>query len=195
MCLVASFCAAFPEPARPLSCVLAPVPFLSVVGCVAALRCVALESSAEHHILHVREMKEASNRRLLRHQQDTLMKRAKPGERLARHPVTQHGIFVCARCGKPGHAAGACGEESRPSTSAPDEEVAPDDEMATDEEVAPDDEMAPVGPVLPCWLCGNLPFALGIDVSNKVCMGLSRDSVRKRMDYTFCAECESESED
>ena len=49
-------------------------------------------------------------------------------------------------------------------------------------------EMAPVGPVLPCWLCGNLPFALGIDVSNKVCMGLSRDSIRKRMDYTFCAE-------
>ena len=150
-----------------------------MVGCVAALRCVASESSAEHHILHVREMKEASNRRLLRHQQDTLMKRAGPGERLARHPVTQHGIFVCARCGKPGHAAGACAEESRPSTS------------ATDEEVAPDDEMAPVGPVLPCWLCGNLPFALGIDVSNKVCMGLSRDSVRKRMDYTFCAERES----
>jgi hypothetical protein len=161
---------------------------MSVVGCVAALRCVSLASSAEHHILHVREMKEASNRRLLRHQQDTLMKRAKPGERLARHPVTQHGIYVCTRCGKPGHAAGACGEEG-PVEAAP----------ATDEEVAPDDEMAQVGPVLPCWLCGNLPFALGIDVSNKVCMGLSRDSVRKRMDYTFCAEdedvcagCESE---
>lgn len=102
------------------------------------------------------------------------MKRAGPGERLDRHPVTQHGIFVCTRCGKPGHAAGACGEESRPSTS------------------ATDDEMAAIGPVLPCWLCGNLPFALGIDVSNKVCMGLSRDSVRKRMDYTFCLECESE---
>jgi hypothetical protein len=82
-----------------------PVPFLSVVGCVAVLRCVASESSAEHHILHMREMKEASNRRLLRHQQDTLMKRAGPGERLARHPVTQHGIFVCTPCGKPGHAA------------------------------------------------------------------------------------------
>ena len=184
MCLVASFCAAFPEPARPPSCVLAPVPFLSVVGCVAALRCVELESSAEHHILHVREMKEASNRRLLRHQQDTLMKRARPGERLVRHPVTQHAIYACTRCGKPGHVAGACGEESRPSASASDEEVAP-------EVVAPDDEMA-VGPVLPCWLCGNLPFTLGLDVSNKVCMGLSRDSVRKRMDYTFCLDCEDQ---
>ena len=72
------------------------------------------------------------------------------------------------------------GEESRPSTS------------ATDEEVDPDNEMAPVGPVLPCWLCGNLPFALGIDVSNKVCMGLSRDSIRRRMDYSLCQDCECE---
>ena len=109
------------------------------------------------------------------------MKRAARGERLARHPVTQHGIYVCTRCGKPGHVAGACNEELPPSTS------------ASDEEAAPDEEMALIGPVLPCLLCGNLPFALGLDVSNKVCMGLSRDSVRKRMDYTSpCLPCEPE---
>ena len=143
-----------------------------------ALRCCV--ASAEHHILHVREMKEASNRRLLRHQRDSLQKRAGPGERLARHPVTQHGIYVCTRCGKPGHAAGACGEESPPSTS------------GSGEEAAPDDEMAPMGPVMPCLMCGNLPFALGVDVSNKVCMGLSRDSVRRRMDYSYCPDCQPE---
>ena len=149
---------------------LEPVPFLTVACCVAA----------EHHILHVREMKESSNRRLLCRQQDALMKRVRPGERLARHPVTQHGIYVCTRCGKPGHKAGAC-DVASPALAQP-----------ADEEGPPDDRLPPIGPVPPCWLCGNLPFALGLDVSNKVCMGLSRDSIRRRMDYSLCQDCECE---
>ena len=133
---------------------------------------------AEHHIMHVREMKESSNRRLLTRQRDVLMKRARPGERLARHPVTQHGIYVCTQCGKPGHTAGACGAASPSGTP------------ASDREEALDDGLAPIGPVPPCWLCGNLPFTLGLDVSNKVCMGLSRDSVKRRMDYSRCTPCQ-----
>ena len=39
----------------------------------------------------------------------------------------------------------------------------------------------------PCWTCGNLPFVLGMDVSAKVCMGLGREAIRRRIDYETLA--------
>ena len=121
----------------------------------------------------MRELKECSNRRLLIRQQETLEKRAAPGERLARHPITKHAIYVCTRCGKPGHQAGAC-----VATPASDEPVA----------AGGGADLPPRGPVPECWLCGALPFALGLDVSSKVCMGLSRDVIRGRLDYSLPPE-------
>lgn len=121
-------------------------------------------------------MKESSNRRLLRRQQDALKERERPGERLARHPITQHAIYVCTACGRPGHRAEECpGGMPTPPAHATDRQAAPEEEVA----------MPCMGPVLPCWLCGNLPFTLGLDVSAKVCMNLSRDIVRGRMDYSL----------
>ena len=137
--------------------------------------CVCLLLFAEHHILHVREMKEYSNRRLLDRQEETLRARAGEGERLVRHPVTHHGIYVCTQCGKAGHNAQEC-DGSPPDGSPP---------PAKEASEAKDAGVPPTPPLPPCWLCGNLPFVIGLDVSAKVCMGLSRESVRSRMDYSL----------
>ena len=131
---------------------------------------------AEHHILHVREMKECSNERLLCRQQAVLEARAKPGERLARHSVTQHAIYVCTQCDKPGHLAGDCKEPEGPAAKRQN--------PGSSQEAVQQESMSH-GQGGSCWLCGDLPFALGFDVSAKVCMGLSRDAVRRRMDYSL----------
>lgn len=35
----------------------------------------------------------------------------------------------------------------------------------------------------PCLICGSLPFVIGMDVSAKVCIGLGREAIRRRIDY------------
>ena len=131
-------------------------------------------------------MKHCQNRRLLARQQEELERRLRPGERLARHPVTQHGIYVCAHCGCPGHTSEVC-------TGGPLDSGAGSVEGASGSEsktVRACPEEAGQCALPPCWHCGILPFVLGLDVTAKVCMNLSSDAVRRRMDYsTGCSIC------